>query len=272
MRRPHSNEQKSLTKASSVSLGQILGAALTKGAALGWRSFRSWSSCTADPCARKAVSAKAPPSSSACPWARLICRRNRSAAHAPLASRSVGAAPFVEEALRWLPDGEARDAEPLPILPPAIYPATDESRPRLLVADDNADLRQYLARLLAERYNVQTVPDGQAAVAAARDRRPDLVLSDVMMPNMDGLDLLRELRADAALSTVPVILLSARAGEESRIEGLQEGADDYLVKPFSARELMARVPAHLELARIRKASQEAIRESEERYQSLRAGR
>jgi DNA-binding response OmpR family regulator len=157
-------------------------------------------------------------------------------------------------------------------LPPAIYPATDESRPRLLVADDNADLRQYLARLLAERYNVQTVPDGQAAVAAARDRRPDLVLSDVMMPNMDGLDLLRELRADAALSTVPVILLSARAGEESRIEGLQEGADDYLVKPFSARELMARVPAHLELARIRKASQEAIRESEERYQSLRAGR
>ena len=185
-----------------------------------------------------------------------------------LASGSVGAAPFVEEALRWLPDGEARDAEFLPILPPAIYPATDESRARLLVADDNADMRQYLAHLLAERYNVQTVPDGQAALAAARDRRPDLVLSDVMMPNMDGLDLLRELRADAALSTVPVILLSARAGEEFRIEGLQDGADDYLVKPFSARELMARVAAHLELARIRKASQEAIRESEERYRSL----
>ena len=129
-------------------------------------------------------------------------------------------------------------------------------------------MRRYLGRLLAERYDVQLVPDGLAALEAARDRPPDLVLSDIMMPNMDGLGLLRALRADPALTAVPVILLSARTGEEARIAGMQEGADDYLVKPFSARELMARVGAHLELARVRRAAQEAIRESEERYRSL----
>ena len=129
-------------------------------------------------------------------------------------------------------------------------------------------MRHYLARLLNERYNVQTVPDGQAALAAARRRRPDLVLSDVMMPNLDGFGLVRELRADAALQTVPIILLSARAGEESRVEGLQQGADDYLIKPFSARELMARVAAHLEMARMRKEAAEQIRQSEERFRVI----
>ena len=190
-----------------------------------------------------------------------------------LASTSVGAAPFVEEALRWLPDGApAQDDEPVPREEwhTATRPAGDPeaSQPRLLVADDNADMRQYLGRLLSERYQVRTVPDGQAALAAAREHRPDLILSDIMMPRLDGIGLLRELRADAALRTVPVIFLSARAGEESRVEGLEEGADDYLIKPFSARELRARVAAHLELARLRKQSEETIRESEEKYRNL----
>ena len=85
------------------------------------------------------------------------------------------------------------------------------------------------------------MPDGEAALAAARQRPPDLILTDVMMPRLDGFGLLRELRADPRTSGIPVILLSARAGEESRVEGMQAGADDYLVKPFSARELLARV-------------------------------
>ncbi len=189
-----------------------------------------------------------------------------------LPSTSVGVAPFVEEALRWLPeDASAEEIEPLPreelLLVPCHGGEGDESRPRLLIADDNADMRQYLARLLTERYNVQTVSNGQAALAAARDRRPDLVLSDVMMPHLDGLGLVREMRGDADLRTVPIILLSARAGEESRIEGLLQGADDYLIKPFNARELMARVLAHLDMARLRKQSEDELklaRESAER--------
>ena len=185
------------------------------------------------------------------------------------AASGIGAAPFVEEALRWLPEDTAAERrEPAPreeLLPvPCPGGADDESRPRVLVADDNADMRHYLARLLAERYRVQSVPDGQAALAAARAQRPDLVLSDVMMPHLDGLDLVRELRADPALGDVPVILLSARAGEESRVEGLQHGADDYLIKPFSARELLARVAAHLEMAQMRRQAAEHLQQSEER--------
>jgi signal transduction histidine kinase/DNA-binding response OmpR family regulator len=176
------------------------------------------------------------------------------------ASTALGAAPFVDEALRWLSDDASlADPEPLPgeALQPVLPSAdvVDDSRPRVLVADDNADMRHYLARLLAGRYTVQTVPDGQAALEAARARRPDLILSDVMMPRLDGIGLLRELRAEAHLKTVPVILLSARAGEESRVEGLHEGADDYLVKPFTARELLARVKAHLDMARLRRENE-----------------
>jgi signal transduction histidine kinase len=124
---------------------------------------------------------------------------------------------------------------------------------RILIADDNSDMRQFLAGLLGERYEVEAVADGAAALAAARERLPDLVLSDVMMPVLDGFALLRELRADPKTQTVPVILVSARSGEESRVEGLDVGADDYLEKPFTTRELVARVNATLRLARMRRA-------------------
>jgi PAS domain S-box-containing protein len=134
--------------------------------------------------------------------------------------------------------------------------------------DDDWDMRQYLGRLLGKRYDVEEVGDGNAALAAARERLPDLVLTDVMIPELDGVGLLRELRADPRTRTVPVVLVSARAGEESRVEGLATGADDYLVKPFSARELLARVGVHLEMARIRREA--ARREDELRAEARQA--
>ena len=127
---------------------------------------------------------------------------------------------------------------------------------RILFADDNADMREYVSRLLQHRYTVRAFPDGQSALAAVKEYQPDLVLTDAMMPVMDGFELLQALRADPQTRTVPVILLSARAGEEANIEGMEAGADDYLIKPFSARELLARVGAHLEMARIRKEAEE----------------
>ena len=123
---------------------------------------------------------------------------------------------------------------------------------RVLVADDNADMREYLARLLRTAgYQVTTVTDGQAALDAARAGTPDLVISDVMMPRLDGLGLVAALRADARTAAVPALLLSARAGQDASIEGLQAGADDYLVKPFSAVELLARVRSNLGMASFR---------------------
>jgi signal transduction histidine kinase len=128
-----------------------------------------------------------------------------------------------------------------------------ERRARILIADDNVDLRRFLADLLSPNHDVETVGDGALALASARERLPDLVLSDVMMPGLDGIALLRELRADPRTQTVPVVLISARGGEESRVQGLDIGADDYLEKPFTAREFMARVNATLRLARMRRA-------------------
>ncbi len=185
----------------------------------------------------------------------------------PTGGRSSAYA-FVEEALRWLPGCTERDESVLRsgLLAidrdqPAIVPSG--ARPRVLWADDNADMRDYVARLLSERYEVEAVGDGCSALESARLRPPDLVLTDVMMPHLDGFGLLRELRSDPALCDIPVIMLSARAGEESRIEGVEAGADDYLIKPFSARELVARVDAHVRLTRLRRETERVRRESRE---------
>ncbi|HJQ96676.1 MAG TPA: ATP-binding protein, partial [Candidatus Polarisedimenticolaceae bacterium] len=172
-----------------------------------------------------------------------------------LASTSTDARAFVEEALRWLPGSDA-----FPAPDPLAFPESE--RPRILVADDNADMRGYVARLLSERFTVETAADGAAALEAAKRRVPDLVLTDVMMPQLDGFGLLRELRLDAKTASVPVIMLSARAGEESRVEGMEAGADDYLIKPFSARELLARVGAHLQMARLRKQFVSELQEAD----------
>jgi PAS domain S-box-containing protein len=200
----------------------------------------------------------------------------------PLTTTALGASPYVEEALRWLPDQSATGMEgDLPAASEMSLLSTSQelgftqregedstgSRSRILVADDNADMRVYVARLLRQRYEVMAVPDGQAALEAAKAWRPDLVLSDVMMPHLSGFELLQALRSDPCTVTIPVILLSARAGEEARVEGISVGADDYLTKPFSAKELLARVRAHLEVARVRREAAEAIRESEERLRA-----
>jgi signal transduction histidine kinase len=180
-----------------------------------------------------------------------------------MTSTAVGASPFVEEALRWLPDSSNdEDAIPSDELLPVPCPPTSESgvRPRILIADDNADMRQYLARLLAEHYDVETVPDGKAALDVARERPPNLILSDVMMPVLDGFQLLEAIRYDQHTRRIPVVLLSARAGEESRVEGMQAGADDYLIKPFSARELLARISARLEITRLQGEGEQRYRE------------
>jgi signal transduction histidine kinase len=179
-------------------------------------------------------------------------------------STSVGASPYVEEALRWLPDVE-RGAEEQHVANVAGLQAaaTREDRPRILLADDNADMRLYVRGLLAERWIVETAADGQEALEKAMLASPDLVLSDVMMPRLDGFGLLRELRRHPKTSTIPVVLLSARAGEESKVEGLERGADDYLIKPFSAQELIARVGANLELARLRRKVESELRDSNE---------
>ena len=142
------------------------------------------------------------------------------------------------------------------------------SAARILFADDNADMREYVSRLLRHRYTLQTVPDGQAALIAVKEQRPDLILTDVMMPKMDGFELLQALRADPQTSTIPVILLSARAGEEAKSEGMEAGADDYLIKPFSARELLARVGAHIGMARLRKEAEERVNVERQRLHDL----
>lgn len=143
------------------------------------------------------------------------------------------------EALRWLPSA------PLPAASDFDPAVTGTQRSRILLVEDNADLRGYLSRLLSRYYDVMTVDDGHAALAAIHAQRPDLVLTDVMMMGINGVELVRILRQDSRTMTLPVIILSARATEEARIEGLKAGADDYLVKPFSARELVARLASQL---------------------------
>ena len=165
------------------------------------------------------------------------------------------AAPYVEEANRWLPDAGsasltttgadvAADATAF-----ADNAATPTERARVLIVDDNADMRAYLTNLLAPLYDVQVASDGGDALDQVHRDAPALIVSDIMMPRLDGFELVKALRADPSTAAIPVILLSARAGEESTLEGLAHGADDYLVKPFSARELLARVRAHLAFSR-----------------------
>lgn len=143
---------------------------------------------------------------------------------------------------------------------------------RVLVADDNDDMRRYVKGVLVQFYDVIEASNGQDALALALQEHPDLILSDIMMPGLSGFGLLKVLRSSPELRTTPFILLSAKAGEEARVEGLLAGADDYLAKPFSARELIARVHTHLDIAKMRielekrvKERTKDLMESEERY-------
>ncbi|WP_347883637.1 ATP-binding protein [Pseudomonas aestiva] len=190
-------------------------------------------------------------------------------AHLPEANRvsatqvstATRADTFVAEALRWLPD------EPLPSAPVTRDEHVEGGQgrgERIVLADDNADMRGYVERLLKESgYQVEAVADGRAAIEAVQRQLPALVLSNVMMPVLDGFGVLRALRSDESTGQVPIILLSARAGEEASIEGIAAGADDYLVKPFSARELIARVEGAMRLARLRRETADTLRQANE---------
>jgi signal transduction histidine kinase/DNA-binding response OmpR family regulator len=176
---------------------------------------------------------------------------------------SVHSSGFVEEALRWLPDaaGFLTDTDQ-----PAAG-AVEGADGRVVLADDNTDMRDYVARLLTGRgYEVEAVGDGEEALLAARRQTPDLILTDVMMPKLDGFGLLQAVRNERSLAGVPVVMLSARAGEEAKVEGLDAGADDYLVKPFSSRELLARVAANIQMARLRTKAARELFQSERRLQ------
>ncbi|WP_420132310.1 ATP-binding protein [Rhodopseudomonas sp.] len=202
--------------------------------------------------------------------AHLPADRPKPATHQ--VSTNVRAQAYLDEAMGWL-DGDAADTD----RPHASTAedlglgniSTGEARPRVLLADDNADMRDYVVRLLGESYEIEAVADGVAALEAAWKQRPDLVLSDIMMPRLDGLNLLKALRNDPRLADVPVIFLSARAGEEAKVEGLEAGADDYLSKPFSARELLARVRSNLDTAEVRR---EALRTEHTLRQEAQAAR
>jgi signal transduction histidine kinase/DNA-binding response OmpR family regulator len=159
--------------------------------------------------------------------------------HARRSERPTPAHVFGEEATGWIPVGSDE------------APASSHRTARILVVDDNADMRTYIQRVLQAHWAVETVCDGAAALAAVRKNRPDVIVSDIMMPGVDGFALLRELRADPATAEIPLIFLSARAGDEARAVGIEAGAEDYLVKPFAARELTARVSTQLELAALR---------------------
>ena len=171
---------------------------------------------------------------------------------------------FVQEALRWFPSSTAEAF----VTDPVAFATLPASRERILLADDNADMRDYVNRLLGTSWDVTAVGNGEEALASALSNPPDLILSDVMMPALDGFELLKALRDHPLTRTIPVILLSARAGEESRVEGLDAGADDYLIKPFTARELVARVSAHLSMRRRRQEAEDALLRSQAALQSF----
>lgn len=158
---------------------------------------------------------------------------------------------FVNEALRWIPESVRPKVPSVEVSSATSVGSAKTSKHQIVVADDNMDMRNYLVKILSEYYDVTAVTNGQEAFAAIRAHRPNLLLSDIMMSIMDGVELLKKIRADEDLKTLPVVLLSARAGEEAVSKGVELGADDYLTKPFSTVELLARIQTHLNLAEMR---------------------
>ncbi|HET9074192.1 MAG TPA: SpoIIE family protein phosphatase [Solirubrobacteraceae bacterium] len=197
------------------------------------------------------------------------------------------ASAFLAEMTTWLPDleevlpgptgptGPAAGAGAVPASPraaPAGGGGSVNERPRVLIVDDNADMRRYVTSLLEPIYRVEQAADGAAGVEAALANPPDLILTDVTMPRLDGFGLLAALRGEPRTMHVPVVMLSARAGEEGMVEGLEAGADDYLIKPFTARELIARVASNLELDRVRRVRDQLRRGREIQDQAERLAR
>jgi PAS domain S-box-containing protein len=158
------------------------------------------------------------------------------------------AAAYVNEAEHWLPGKTQKPVE-------NSIGQPGEHKSRVLLADDNADMRDYLNRLLSEHFDVITAVNGEEAFERMVAYKPELLLTDVMMPKLDGFGLLQKVRGNPELRNTPVIFLSARAGEEAKVEGLDAGADDYMVKPFSARELIGRVASHIRISKVRRETE-----------------
>jgi diguanylate cyclase (GGDEF)-like protein len=186
--------------------------------------------------------------------AHLLSGDVREDAECAPTSNSVAA--MADEALRWVVDSEDGVGEHSASLAPRR--SGHEGRPRVLLADDNADMRRYVAQMLDPNYEVMVVADGRSALEAARNDPPALVITDVMMPRLDGFGLLSALREDTRTKSIPVIMLSARAGAEASLEGVRAGVDDYLVKPFSGEDLLARVSRSIALADLRRESEQQL--------------
>jgi CheY-like chemotaxis protein len=172
---------------------------------------------------------------------RFIVRLARLPAHATVA---VEDSPLDPKAALAMAD-EIRVA---PVVSENGAPVREDG-PLVLVVDDHPDVREYVARHLRKRYRVVTAGDGVEALSAMREETPDLVVSDVTMPHLDGYGLVSAIRRDPEFDYVPVILLTAAASPDHRVAGLEGGADDYLTKPFEMRELIARVAQALESRR-----------------------
>ncbi|MEK9136739.1 MAG: ATP-binding protein, partial [Bacteroidota bacterium] len=158
--------------------------------------------------------------------------------------KQVMSAPFVG-AIPRLPGGQGES----PLRVEAGESRTDKSLPIVLIVEDNADVRAYMREYLVSGYDVQEAHDGAEGIEKAREIIPDLIISDVMMPKKDGYELCKTLKLDEKTSHIPIILLTAKAGTENKIEGLETGADDYLTKPFDAKELLVRVKNLIDLRR-----------------------
>ena len=169
-------------------------------------------------------------------------------------SGSANSAAYVQEASKWSIVSQENEFDTK-----GEFTDSRTSKPRVLVADDNADMREYVQHLLSPQFQVLTAEDGGDAFKKLVSFKPELLLSDIMMPRVDGFALLRKVRENIDLRSMPVVFLSARAGEEAKLEGLDAGADDYLTKPFSGKELLATVNANIKIARERKAAEENLR-------------
>jgi YesN/AraC family two-component response regulator len=152
-------------------------------------------------------------------------------------------------------NGTAAWCEPIAMQPSAsqtLGSGQQEEMPTLLIVDDNADVRAYLRSILQADYQVYEAEDGQRGLAVAREQVPDLIVSDVMMPVMNGLEFCQQVKSDFVTSHIPVILLTARALSSHQIEGYESGADAYITKPFEKELLQARITNLLHSRRVLK--------------------
>ncbi|MGA9493613.1 MAG: SpoIIE family protein phosphatase [Mycobacterium sp.] len=180
----------------------------------------------------------------------VIIRLPRSVSRKPVDHSPAGLLdnPYVAEADRWVTSRPVTAEDSAPIA---------DGRELVLIADDNADMRAHLERVLSPRWRTVLVADGQEGIEAARKLRPDAIVTDVMMPRLDGFEFIAAIRADPKLTATPVLMLSARAGAEAISEGYSGGADDYLPKPFASKDLIDRVAARLSAASRERANRQS---------------